>query len=106
MTQKDTASLKNLLADDLVYIHSNGLTETKQAHLAAISTGEIVYQAMTREPNVQVRLYSKTAITNGFVQVKVILKGGAPLEIRLRYSAVYRKQKGSWRLVNWQSTRI
>ena len=105
MTQRDTAFLKNALADDLVYIHSNALIETKTAHLAAIVTGQLVYENMTRE-SVSIRRYgSKMALHNGIVVVKGIIQG-TPFQVRLQYTAVYRKKKNMWQLVNWQSTKI
>lgn len=104
MTRSDTAALRGLLHDDLIYIHSNTLTENKAQHIAAIASGRLVYQKMTSE-SVNLRRYGKTALTNGTVQVKGILNG-TPFEVRLMYTAVYRKKRGHWRLLNWQSTRI
>lgn len=104
MMHKDTALLRDLLADDLVYVHSNALTENKKEHISAISGGRLVYEKMTRE-QVKVRRYGKTALTNGIVQVRVILNQN-PLEMRLAYTAVYRKKGGTWQLANWQSTRV
>lgn len=103
MTQKDTLALRDLLADDLVYIHSNTLTENKKEHITNIATGHLIYEKMTRE-QVKVRRYGKVALTNGFVQVRGILKEKT-FGMRLAYTAVYRKKGGVWRLVNWQSTK-
>jgi ketosteroid isomerase-like protein len=104
MTQRDTSALRNMLADDLCYIHSNALVENKAQHLAAIAKGSLVYQNMQRE-QVQTRLYKKIALTNGIVLVKGLLNGTA-FDLKLRYTATYRKKKGRWLLANWQSTRI
>lgn len=104
MTKADTQALKQLLADDLVYIHSNALKETKADHLRSIGTGKIVYQQMDREA-VSVRVYGKTALSSGTIKVKGILNGN-PFELRMLYTAVYRKNKKGWQLVNWQSTRL
>lgn len=104
MTRKDTAALKTLLADDLIYIHSNNLKESKKEHIAAIATGYLIYEKMNRE-NVQVRRYGKTAIVNGVLRVNGLLNK-ANFELKLTYTAIYRKHKKQWQLVNWQSTRI
>lgn len=104
MTRRDTVALHQLLTDDLVYLHSNALLENKQEHLGAIATGKLVYQTMTRT-QAAVRRYGRTAIVNGNVRVAGILNGNA-FEVRLAYSAVYRKQGRRWRLANWQSTRL
>ncbi len=104
MVAGDTAALRTTIADDLVYIHSNTMTENKNEHIAAISTGRLVYHSMNRE-KVAVRRYGKIALTNGLVHVKVTLNG-KDFELPLAYTAVYHKKKGKWLLVNWQSTKV
>ncbi len=104
MERKDTSALHDLLAGDLVYIHSNTLTENKKEHISNIATGHLIYEKMTRE-QAKVRRYGKTALSNGTVQVRGILNK-KNFEMRLAYTAVYRKKGGTWRLVNWQSTRV
>ena len=104
MMRKDTVSLRDMLAEDLVYMHSNALTENKKEHISAIASGRLVYEKMTRE-QARVRRYGKTALSNGIVNVRGILKG-TTFELRLAYTAVYRKKGGKWLLVNWQSTKL
>lgn len=105
MEAKDTAWLRQNLDDELVYLHSNGLRETKEQHLHSIGHSEIVYQKIDWQPGAEARQYGKIALTNGQIHVKGILRGN-PFEIKLLYSAVYRRKKGKWRLLNWQSTRL
>ncbi len=104
MTQRDTQALRDMLADDLYYVHSNAMVETKAQHLTAIAKGSLIYISMQRE-QVQARMYKGIALTNGIVLVKGVLNGNE-FDVKLRYSATYRKQKGHWLLANWQSTRI
>lgn len=104
MVRVDTAGLSPYLSADLVYIHSNGLVETKTEHLQAIANGKLVYKLMERE-NVKIRRYGKIAISNGVLHVAGILNQN-PFDIRLLYTAVYQKSKSKWQLLNWQSTRI
>ncbi|MCB0525743.1 MAG: nuclear transport factor 2 family protein [Saprospiraceae bacterium] len=103
MIKQDTAQLSPMLSADLVYVHSNGLTEDKAAHLESIITGNIDYQSMSKERS-KVRVYGKTAVCNGLVKVKGTLFGN-PFEVDLLYTAIYRKKKKHWLLVSWQSTR-
>lgn len=104
MMARDTNILKHFLSEDLLYLHSNAMQENKQQHLIAIATGRMVYQKMARE-SVRVRRYGKTALTNGTLLVSGIVNGN-PFDIKLLYTAVYRKQKKTWRMANWQSTRV
>ena len=104
MIRRDTQALRQLLSDDLVYIHSNALKEDKLDHIHTIASGKIVYQNMIRE-TVNLRTYGKTAITSGTIKVKGLLQEN-PFELRMLYTAIYRKKKHTWQLVNWQSTRL
>ena len=104
MEQRDTIRLRQLLADNLFYLHSNAFSEDKSAHISAIAAGRLIYKKMLRE-QASVRRYGRTALVNGIVFVTGVLNGN-PFEVRLAYSAIYRKKSGRWQLLNWQSTRI
>lgn len=104
MVKKDTAALERMLSDDLIFIHSNSLQESKKEHLVSIGTGSINYQNMQRV-SVQVRLFGKIAVTNGNLLAKGLVNQKA-FDVNLTYTAIYKKKKKSWQLVNWQSTRI
>lgn len=103
MVRRDTILLRQLLADDLVYLHSNALQENKNEHIVAIASGKLVYEKMVRE-QASVRHYGRTALVNGTV-VATGKFNEAPFQARLLYTAVYRKKCGKWLLANWQSTR-
>lgn len=101
--QRDTAALKNLLAEDVLYIHSNALVETKQDFINHVKNGDLIYQSMQPQGQRAVRDYGKTGICNGIVHATGLLNN-KPFDIKLRYTAVYQKQKGKWKLISWQST--
>jgi ketosteroid isomerase-like protein len=104
MTTKDTALLRKILSENLTYLHSNGLFENKEEHIANIGTGKLVYRTM--EPSeVQVRIHGKSAIVNGIVHVTGNL-GEKAFDLRLRYTDVYFKRKGNWQLAAWQSLKL
>jgi ketosteroid isomerase-like protein len=50
-----------------------------------------------------VRVYGDTAIMTG--QASVGLRG-RPDRLELRYTLLYVRQAGAWRMVAWQSTRL
>jgi len=101
---RDTVALADLLSDDLVYIHSNALIETKADFIRSVSGGGIRYMAMQAEGEPVIRQWGRTAISNGIVVVSGIYQG-AKFDIRLHYTAVYRKEKSIWKLCSWQSTK-
>lgn len=104
MTTKNIDFLKNVLADDLFYTHSNGLTEDKTAHLENIRTGKLQYRSIQPE-EMKLRLRRRSAIGTGIVNVTGVLNE-KEFNIRLRYTDVYVKEKGKWRLVAWQSLKL
>ncbi len=103
MTSRDTVQLRDYLSEDLVYVHSNSLRENAVEHVRAISTGKIVYQRMDRK-RADVRLYGRTAVVNGEIQVTGLLNN-SPFDVFMLYTAIYRKNKGKWQLISWQTTR-
>ena len=101
--EKDGLALETLLDDDLYYLHSNGLIENKQDFITSVSGGKIVYSQM-RASERSIRLYGKTAVLYGLLMVGGEYEG-EPFNIGLYYTSVYRKKRGKWLLVNWQSTK-
>ncbi len=104
MIKKDLASLGDLLADDLVYTHSSGVTENKQQYLKGLSSGTSVYYAVEPE-EMQVRLYSNTAIINGIARVDTEVNG-QKTTLRLKYTDAWVKRNGKWQFMTWQSLRM
>ena len=101
--EKDGLALQTLLDDDLYYLHSNGLIESKQDFITSVAGGKIVYSEMMATEH-RIRLYGKTAVLYGLLMVRGQYEG-EPFDIGLYYTSVYRKQRGDWLLVNWQSTK-
>lgn len=95
----DTNTMDELLAEDLVFIHLTSAIDTKETFMAgAASCG----MEMAKAEQTSVRVYGNTAVVVGDLHFKA--KGFG--EGALRYSRVFVKQNGSWRLVNHQSTTL
>lgn len=100
--EKNGVALQQLLADDLYYLHSNGLVEDKADFISSVTAGKIVYSSMNATEQ-RLRLFGKTAILYGLVLVEGLYKGKS-FSLGLHYTSVYRKKRGKWLLLNWQST--
>jgi len=46
MTHGDLSALDTLLADDLLYTHTNGLVETKASFIESVRTRRVVYSVI------------------------------------------------------------
>ncbi len=104
-TTRDTALLVRLLADNLVYIHSNALVERKADFLRSVSGGGIRYLSIRKMEDSAVSQWGKTAVSHGLVEVKGLYQGNE-FDMTLRFTSVYRREKGRWKLYSWQSTRV
>ena len=103
MAQKDLATLRAVLADDLVYTHSSARLDTKQSLIGAMESGATVYTAV--EPSdVKAQDCGDAVILTGVARIGVT-SGGKPNSFSVRFTDVYANQGGQWRMVAWQSTR-
>ncbi len=105
MIAADTAALRKMLHPDLLYIHSNGLEESADDLIASVAAGDIVYQSFEPQQPPRVQIFGETALVDGLVRVRGRYRGDA-FQVDLRYTSVYRKVKGSWWLIRWQSLKV
>lgn len=99
--------LDRILADDLIYIHSSGLVDTKASFIQSIKSGALKYEAMDHD-DLAVKMFPDLALITGKTDVKV--RSGGPTGelrgLRLRFTCIYARKGGRWQMVGWQSTRI
>lgn len=100
--KQDTALLEKYLADDLVYTHGGGQTETKAQYIANVTKGPSHYLAM--EPSeTRIRVYGKMAVLWGLVDVTPA-KGQT---YRTRTLEVYTQHaNGTWQMTQKESVRV
>ncbi|GAB4029021.1 nuclear transport factor 2 family protein [Spirosoma gilvum] len=101
---KDFAVLDRVLASDMIYNHSSGVSDTKTSFVESIRDGKTVYQAIDIEEQ-KVRVYGNTAVINGLCMLKATSNGN-PVNNHLRYLSVYVKKGGQWQMVAWQSLKL
>jgi len=102
MIANDQDALGHLLADDLVYTHSVGMSDTKASFLESLRSGKFRFKSSKRE-DVGVRLYGDTALLHGRVTLTVDV-GGQEHVARNAFVTAWSKRAGHWQLVHWQST--
>ncbi len=102
---KDAGFLNKVFADDLIYVHSNGKMDNKEAYIASVLNGGSVYSKIDIE-NISIRVYNnnQTAVVNGRILVTQPPVDGKPTLLPLQYLVVYVKdKKNGWQLNSWQS---
>jgi hypothetical protein len=101
MAASDIRALGEVLADDLHYVHANGMIEDKAEFLRKIESGERDYRSV-RVVQREARAENGFVATFGRVEVEVMVKAGLLLNT-LDYSAVYRDNDP--RLFSWHATK-
>ena len=98
--RKDNAALEGYLAEDLIFVHSNGSTiQNKTQYLAASARN--TYEALPMS-DVKVQSFGRTALLTAYIDTKNI--GREPF--RVRTFQVFVESGGKWRLAAFQSTRV
>jgi ketosteroid isomerase-like protein len=104
MAQKDIATLKTLLSDDLIYTHSSARLDTKQSLIGNMESGSTVYTAV--EPSdVKAQDLGDAVVLTGSCRISVMSQG-RPNSFSVRFTDVYANKGGQWQMVSWQSTRL
>ena len=102
--QGDVPALDRIFADDLVYFHSNGLSDPKAAVLQSFSSGDLKISRFEAE-DLQVRQIANVMVATGLVHVELVNKGN-PAKFDIRFTAIYASQGGQWRAVHIHNARI
>ena len=101
----DAAALDRIYADDFIGIGPSGTVRTKRQVLADFTSHNLKFQSITTD-EVQVRVYDDTAVETG-VSTMVGLDKGKAVPSDNRFTRVWVKQQGHWRLVaNHYSLRV
>jgi hypothetical protein len=99
MVRGDVAALNQAIADDAIYIHANGVTQTKTDYLHDVEAGKSRYRSIEVNER-SVRILGDVGLTNGVITLNV----GVDRRIVAGFMGVYAKRDGQWRLLRWQST--
>ncbi|MFI5013698.1 MAG: nuclear transport factor 2 family protein [Hyphomicrobiales bacterium] len=103
MLAHDFDALRSLLADDLVYIHSTGIAESKEAYLAGLAAGLYEYGKIDSR---QVKCWGggEVAVQTGNVDMSVGERGAPKQRLSLLFTLAWRREDGNWRLALRQLT--
>ncbi|MBD2705479.1 nuclear transport factor 2 family protein [Spirosoma sp. BT702] len=104
IVRKDTALLRNVLADNFLLIGADGSLTNKDQLIRYVANPDIITDPFRTE-DVQVRFAGETAIVTGRFNQTQHYKG-AVYRNAFRYTDVYVRQKGIWKALTAQSTRI
>jgi hypothetical protein len=97
-------SLNKLMDERILYIHSNGWTQTKRDVIDDLQSGKLNYQKVSLKET-KVRLYGTAAIVTGLGTFEGAAEGKT-FAMDLRYTEVYIKNGSHWKLASRHSNRM
>ncbi len=105
MRTGDAVALKDLLADDLVYVFSTGFVENKAGHLKAVEQGTAKYEDDLHIRDVEIRAFSENAVLTGVLETHILLDGERQHLVN-RFTMLWVKNENNWQMSTWQSTPV
>ena len=105
MMANDGVALAALACDDLVYVHSTSVAETKAEWLARVARGHYDYKSLESR-NVTIKTYGVATVMHGIVDMSVATAGRPDELLHLQFVLVWVRESGRWRLMLRQTTRI
>ncbi len=105
MLAKDVAGLDKILAPNLIYIHSQGIAESKEEYLRNVSRSFFDYEKIESR-DVRVAVHGDVAIMHGILDMFAHHADNPKRWIHLLFVLVWRKEPAGWQLEYRQCTRI
>ena len=97
--------MQDLLAQDLVYVHSTGLSDRRDSYLAKLSSGSLKYLELNFS-GLQAQLLQHVAVVSARMAA-AILKDGQRKELASCFMTVWAcEADGVWRLQAHQGTAL
>jgi uncharacterized protein (TIGR02246 family) len=93
----DAAALDRIYADDFMGVGPSGTVRTKPQVIADFTSGDLRFQSITTD-DVQVRVYGNAAVETGR-STMIGQDKGKTVPRDTRFTRVWIKQQGRWRLV-------
>lgn len=97
LVERDLETLNQLVPDNFTLTRASGVRLTKTEVLAALRSGDLIYESLRRECH-DVTIYQNTASATGLDTVKGLFKGER-MDGRYRFRNTYVHTDGRWQLV-------
>lgn len=102
---QDRATMEAMTADDLVFVGSNGVRQTRAEFIAGWMDPDTHYEPIDIQDRYFLPLGADTGVVGGDVVVRGT-SGGTPFAVRIRFADTFRRIGGAWRAVHIQATRV
>lgn len=100
----NVSEMDRLLADDYIGITSNGTVETKKEAVDQRAAGTVRISTLDLT-DTKVRVYGDTAVVTSQADL-VGTNGTTDISGKYRYTRVYNRRLGQWKIVSFEASRI
>ena len=100
----DYKALDAILADDLIYVHSNGNVDNEKTFLEGLTSGRSKYKSI-ESLEIKARELGGLVFIDGRAKV-LVESNGQTNDLLLTYLDVWAKRNGTWQMVHWHSARM
>lgn len=104
LVRGDAAALDQIYADEFAYTTFDGKVRDKAQQLNFTKSGDLRFES-GQSDDVKIRVYKNTAVMTGRFTAKGQFRG-KNIDVHERYTAVWVKKDGRWRLVAEQGSEI
>jgi ketosteroid isomerase-like protein len=104
MVAGDLAALRELIADDCRYVHSTGVSDTKDSYLGSLESGSLAYTWIRTAEHVIIPAGDAVLVQHE-MRAELVLDG-VPKPYRSRAVAAWRASSAGPRLVYFQATAL
>lgn len=105
MVRGDRAALERIFSDDLVVTSGSGAVRGKEGELKDTTGSPDVKTYFFNTEDLRVRVYGGAAVLTGHARWRINYRG-RDIDNERRYTCVYARERGRWRMVAMQLTRI
>ncbi|HTI47853.1 MAG TPA: nuclear transport factor 2 family protein [Casimicrobiaceae bacterium] len=99
------ADIEPLLSADVRYLHSTGVSESRDEYLAGV-VDRLYEYGHIESRDVRLHVSEDLAIQDGIVDMTVAARGAPKALIHLLFCLVWRREGAHWKLLYRQATRI
>ena len=100
----DMEALDRLFADDMIVTSSSGEVRSKAQEMDDLRPASDITTYFFKTDDVRARVYKDAAVVTGLARWRIKYQG-RDIDNQRRYTSVYVKQRGRWRIVAQQLTR-
>jgi hypothetical protein len=104
LADADVVTLGELLSPELIYVHSDASSDTRQSYLDKVAARVLVYGVM-EHPVSRVTVRGECALVFGEMRGEVQVNGATRV-LNSWVLAVWAREDGAWRLLAFQPTRV